>query len=649
MKEENKKSINTISKTDKKSLIQMSFDEPKQINIQDKSKKDILRVLIYIYYYEKDVLNVTKGINFNEKEKYYLIKSTWINELKNYYEYQNISKSLDKFRLISKNRNNIPINLNRLSDNNLLENIKLYLNKFKVYLLNKQSNENLIDSNINIKPIRKKKNFICYSNCYIINSKILEIFENYILEGQKIKVKPIFIFNKENYIFLPFYDKNVFVTIGSLNNNFLFQSISCICFRNPIIFENEKDELLNKSFKDYIISRKCQENDPNIQNLIKEINNKFCMIGQVLMINLIPLNSNFNINKRATSPKPGVKILFEKNIEKSNIYTLNNYDQSLKKNIVENNLNRRSQTPSNIVKSQYDLNNNILKNNTTFSIIKKKIPYKNKNNQKQIKALIPSNNDREKEKNEKNKNMLIEKEVKIDEFEKEVPSLKSLLNKQSENEFEIEILNNEYNKLKIENLDKDIQIKMLKVDIDNKIKKKENELTSKINENIGLQRNNEELKKELDNLQNTLMKLKKEYQIRMEEKEIEIKKIKLDLVHKGSQNLRIIENESQNIINSMIDELEYQKNDYNKLKEKEIEEAKKILQLQSQLTEKDEKIKNILNEKDVKIYELEKEIFKLKILMVDIDNKNKQEDKELTKKLKENIEFQRNNEELKKS
>ena len=51
----------------------------------------------------------------------------------------------------------------------------------------------------------------------------------------------------------------------------------------------------------------------------------------------------------------------------------------------------------------------------------------------------------------------------------------------------------------------------------------------------------------------------------------------------------------------MIDELEYQKNDYNKLKEKEIEEAKKILQLQSQLTEKDEKIKNILNEKDVKI------------------------------------------------
>ena len=35
--------------------------------------------------------------------------------------------------------------------------------------------------------------------------------------------------------------------------------------------------------------------------------------------------------------------------------------------------------------------------------------------------------------------------------------------------------------------------------------------------------------------------------------------------------------------------------------------------------------------------------------MVDIDNKNKQEDKELTKKLKENIEFQRNIEELKKS
>ena len=177
MEKEKNHSNNKVSKKGEnkiKPLIQMKNEIQKQNEIKDNSKNDILKALIYIYYYEKNVLNVKKGINFNQKEKYYLIKSTWIKELKEYYDYKKISKNLDKFGL-NKNGNNIPINLDNLSENNHLEKIKVYLNNSIVNLLKKQPNSNLKDPNINVLPLKNKNNFIYYLNGYIINSTILEI------------------------------------------------------------------------------------------------------------------------------------------------------------------------------------------------------------------------------------------------------------------------------------------------------------------------------------------------------------------------------------------------------------------------------------------------------------------------------------------
>jgi len=258
MKEEKGVSFNIASKTDLKPLVQKQIVEPTQNNIQLKSKNNILLVLISIYNYEKNILNDNKGINFNQREKYYLIKSSWINELKKYYDYQKISKILDKFILSTLNESNNSININNISNNIQLERIESYLNKNNVNLLSKQLNANLKDPDIKKLPTKNLNNFIFYSNGYIINSKILKIFVHYIFEGQKIKLSPISIFSKENNIFLPLFDNNVFVTIGNLNNNFEFYGISCLCYRNSDIFKNEKNELLNKSFKDYIISRQCQ-------------------------------------------------------------------------------------------------------------------------------------------------------------------------------------------------------------------------------------------------------------------------------------------------------------------------------------------------------------------------------------------------------
>jgi len=90
MEKENNTSNNKNLKKIVKPLIQMKIEVPKQNNNQGKTKNDILKVLIYIYYYEKNAFNDKKTINFNNREKYYLIKSKWIKELKEYYEYQKI-------------------------------------------------------------------------------------------------------------------------------------------------------------------------------------------------------------------------------------------------------------------------------------------------------------------------------------------------------------------------------------------------------------------------------------------------------------------------------------------------------------------------------------------------------------------------------
>ena len=164
--------INILPKRDVKPLIQMKFEESKEI--QNINKKDILKVLIYIYYYEKNNLNIKNGISFNTKEKYYLIKPIWIKELKNYSDYQQISKILDTFRL-PENESNIQIGLDNLEKNNILNSIKMHLNNYNINLLNKQPNVNLIDSEIKMLPSKKQNNFIFYSKGYIINSKILKI------------------------------------------------------------------------------------------------------------------------------------------------------------------------------------------------------------------------------------------------------------------------------------------------------------------------------------------------------------------------------------------------------------------------------------------------------------------------------------------
>ena len=67
---------------------------------------EILKILIYIYYFEKSLLNKKEDI-FDENQEYYLINSEWFNELKKCYNYNKLNNSLNKY--FSKNKIDVHI------------------------------------------------------------------------------------------------------------------------------------------------------------------------------------------------------------------------------------------------------------------------------------------------------------------------------------------------------------------------------------------------------------------------------------------------------------------------------------------------------------------------------------------------------------
>ena len=639
--------FNTIPKRDEKPLNQMIIENPIQNKIQDNINNDIIKVLIYIYYYEKEIFNIGKGINVNKKDKYYLIKSKWIKEFKNYYDYQKISKFLDKYQ------NNNQIYLEDLSNNNTLERIKIYLNNCNINLLSKQPNINLQHSYIKMLPSQLKNNFIYYSNCYIINSTILEIFENYMFEGQKIKIKAIKIFKKDNNIFLPLMiDKNnVFVTIGNLNEELIFHSISCLRYKNPNIFETEKNNLLNQSFKDYIISRKCQDNDFNVQNLINEIDKNDPEIGQFLRINQIKI-SKLSINKKtgrkSISPRMGEKKLIEKSAGNNNVFYSNVKinKQSLKNSMLVDNSFGRSITPKNAVNTQTNLYKNIHDNSKYLDQIQKE-PINIPRNIYQ-KLQNKGNNFDDNNQKEQQKVILLQQKLKNlqNEFDEISHLINNYKNEDSKNKLLIDQLRKENNNLVNKNKKNQEQTKTLRTSKNDREKENDDKI-----KNILEEKSNEidELKKEVVRLKNLLNSqsegeneiekiknecnqlkrdnLEKDNQIKILKVEIDNKNINKEneIINKINENIKLQRNneELKNELKAKVDEIKDLKIKYHKTIQEELEnnqnfdnkskekEDKEKMIYHSIMIEKDN-LQNHLNEKEKIINSLNLENANLK-------------------------------------
>ena len=248
--------------------------------------ENILKILIYIFYYEK-YLSINKDNSFDENESYLLINPNWLKDYKDFYNYNKLCKELEY-----------------VSNNNKSIHYK-NLNEFILNISNALKNNFVVRGagGINIDYIMPKPSYInnisLYQNCYILDEKIIDMINtheylNDIIPKISYKIKV-----KDKYIYLI---GSHSISIGNINNDLLFIPKCFFVYFNLNILEKEKNLLFSNIIQNYIRLRKCSEVNENIQPLIEGNKN---IIGNMIVLNVnefktksIPKNRNNNfLNK----------------------------------------------------------------------------------------------------------------------------------------------------------------------------------------------------------------------------------------------------------------------------------------------------------------------------------------------------------------
>ena len=535
------------------------------------NNKDILKLFIYIFYYEKLLLSDNKNNIFDESHDFYLINPDWLNKYKEYYDYQKLYKSLNTRKI---NNKKLEINYNNL-DRFINSILKIYSNK---NLLN-FSKANVFDTtfdtmdSLNIDdlkaPSKAKNNILFYTNCYIIDSKILDIILKIYQkeEIESIKKKKIFI--KNNNIYIMYLKK---IIIGILNNELIFIPKYILSYDTPDIFESEKKIILSETIEKYIKSVNCDIDNYNLQEL-KQYNNK---LGQLIirkdkyLENPKKLKRSMSKNKKTEKSSSLIKRKVKSNIMKSpNVAKIKMRQLSADKDSSNSKINSKiisrynskskSKDNSSYKKSSKSKKNINL---SKISLGRSETP-KNKNiihsrskndlNKNRLFKQFELSTNRINELNESNINM--KEELKIKEKE-----LKNMIKK-------LDTFQKQINNLEEKNKEKDNKLNILK----NSNKKEET------NEKM------EQLKEDNIKLKELNTKIKKKLSTQSEELEEQFKKLEQ---FKLTENKLINTNKK---LQKQIDDLEI----YNKKKEEEIVNLQN--NYKNLLKEKDNEIKNLKN------------------------------------------------------
>ena len=228
--------------------------------------ENILKILIYIFYYEK-YLSINKDNSFDENESYLLINPEWLEDYKDFYNYDELCKDLEY-----------------ISSNNKSIHYK-NLNEFILSISNALKN-NFVErgaGGINIDYIMPKPSYInnisIYQNCFILDEKIIDMINtheylNDIIPKISYKIKV-----KDKYIYLI---NSHSISIGNINNDLLFITKCFFVYFNLNILEKEKNLLFSNIIQNYIRLRKCSEVNENIQPLIEGNKN---IIGNMIVLN----------------------------------------------------------------------------------------------------------------------------------------------------------------------------------------------------------------------------------------------------------------------------------------------------------------------------------------------------------------------------
>ena len=262
-----KKEVMNYSRDDDSSnsedIFQNNSIEPVEI-IKNKEKFNqvLLKLFIYIYYYEKALSE--KNVFLNGQEEYTFINPDWLKKFKNYYSYSTFIKKIDSIKL-NYNYESIDLNIEKIITS-IPNEVKPYGN----YLPLEFTKINFLIANL------IKINSITFiSKGIIIPLKIINLIKN-LIECQMNIPKKRIIF-KDNFIY---YINSEKIIIAYFLSSALFIPNYALIYKSVELEKKEENELISLSINQYIKFRNCNIYEKN-QILKNEKNEE---IGTLIII-----------------------------------------------------------------------------------------------------------------------------------------------------------------------------------------------------------------------------------------------------------------------------------------------------------------------------------------------------------------------------
>jgi len=172
---------------------EISYESAEYVN----STKDILRILISIFYYEKSLeLNINEIFPYSTLGKFNLINHAWINNFKKNFNYEDLYNLLSNCSKWNK--------IDYFNYDEYMNDIFLYA-KDNINTKKKKFPEKFLNTDSMKPQIISIKNIFYYDESYIIPFEIMESIEKFLFKDKKISIKPNMIFSRNNNIYLLYF------------------------------------------------------------------------------------------------------------------------------------------------------------------------------------------------------------------------------------------------------------------------------------------------------------------------------------------------------------------------------------------------------------------------------------------------------------
>ena len=354
-------------------------------------KKELLKVFIYIYFYEKIV---TEDNNFfiNSKEKYYLINPGWLNKFKEVYSYTQIKKNIES----------IKISLNYNEIDSMIETIIKFLST-KTTINTVALDEDLKVLNTINTSVQRKNNVLFTNEGVILPSKIMNIFKNWDEKFKQYIQPKTFIFEID-YIY---YINRNNIIVSKTSKSATFSPKYCFAYKSPILEKEEEKKLIETSINEYIIQKNCK-NEVGVYKLLNEADQQ--PIGLLIILEDMEKNDNNKVPKR-------------------NEQIINN---KKKPNLISDNINKYKEMKKTISKKEKELVND----NNQLNDLKQEIHSKKEQNENIINKEFDKINQEPKKGfllgNKKTENYLVTKELGNNQIIKNEANLISISKKKKQ-------------------------------------------------------------------------------------------------------------------------------------------------------------------------------------------------------------------------